>query len=521
MLKSSYGRFLGATALLLGFILALGYLYGIYQIQKEQNETLKRELREAQEISKEAVITRRISSQLEEIAYQQKEISDIQRQEAVHQSEIAENMRRNAEYERENALLSQEAAIEAYSEMEAQKQLADQHREEAVAAQMKADTLARLALVRSLGAEALSQYEAENKDLAALLCYSAWKFSYENKGDIYQPALFNALSLISDLYQSNNLHKGAIRAMKLLGDAGQPSLLTASQDGELFLWKVQPDGLDRDAILLHDNRFDFRFIARETKSNVCWALTYKGDLLKIDLAQKHCEETLETTLTAPAGFEAKNGNLWIMTKEGKLFKIDPQKASSNLVYSHDKKVSTFLNTPRYGFLIGDQSGQVYQIGENGEAKLLYSGHKQEISCLNGDLEGSLFIGYKNGLIQEVQIENQTTRDLVSHVSSPTSMILFDNRLLSVSMDGSARLWNMEEGRIVSSEIYNSSSWIHSSVLWNDGLTVIVGDEKGACTLFSISPERMAKDIKQHLSRDFTREEWQYYIGELAEYETYK
>ena len=57
--------------------------------------------------------------------------------------------------------------------------------------------------------------------------------------------------------------------------------------------------------------------------------------------------------------------------------------------------------------------------------------------------------------------------------------------------------------------------------WNPGLMVIVGDERGRCTRFSISPERMASEIKQHLSRNLTKEEWQYYIGELAEYEAYR
>ena len=51
--------------------------------------------------------------------------------------------------------------------------------------------------------------------------------------------------------------------------------------------------------------------------------------------------------------------------------------------------------------------------------------------------------------------------------------------------------------------------------------VIVGDEKGRCARFSISPEQMANEIKRHLSRNLTKEEWQYYIGELAEYEAYR
>ena len=59
--------------------------YRDYQSQLAQNVLLEKKLKEAQEISKEAIVTRRVSAQLEEIAYQQKDISDQQRQEALNQ----------------------------------------------------------------------------------------------------------------------------------------------------------------------------------------------------------------------------------------------------------------------------------------------------------------------------------------------------------------------------------------------------------------------------------------------------
>ena len=101
------------------------------------------------------------------------------------------------------------------------------------------------------------------------------------------------------------------------------------------------------------------------------------------------------------------------------------------------------------------------------------------------------------------------------------MVLFGEHLLSSSLDGSVRLWRLDGERITSSEVYSSSNWIHTLAFWNPGLMVIVGDEKGRCARFSISPEQMANEIKRHLSRNLTREEWQYYIGELAEYEAYR
>lgn len=517
MKGSLYVKLLGGV-ILLGVVFAFMTLYRDNQAQKALNATLQKDLKEAQEISKEAIVTRRVSAQLEEIAYQQKDISDHQRQEALHQKGIADEMRMHAEYERKKALEAQQVAIEAYSEMEAQKRLADQHREEAVAAQMKADTLARLALARSLSSEALSQYEAGNNDLAALLCYSAWKFTVENRGDVYQPTLFDALSSVSDLYRYQELHRGAIRSMCLL-PGPISKLVTASQEGELALWDVYTDRIERDTVVCQDGRFDFRFVQVDDGRN-CWVLSYDGSLLRMDPANGRVKRVYSTGIQAPVGFAVEKEVVWVMARNGQLFRSDGGERFT-LAYTHDTEVTTFICSSRLGFLFGDRSGRVYRVDREGRPERLLPGFGQAVTCLNDEMPGQLLVGYGNGLIKQFDLERSKSRDLVGHLSSLTGMALFGDRLLSSSMDGTVRLWRLRDERISSSEVYNGSSWIRSLLFWEPGLMVIVGDERGVCARFSISPDRMAEEIRRHLTRDFTSEEWQYYIGELAEYETYR
>ena len=117
MRKGLYIGILGLLAVLVS-IGGVALFYRDYQSQLAQNVLLEKKLKEAQETSKEAIVTRRVSAQLEEIAYQQKDISDQQRQEALHQKQIADEMRMHAEYEQKKALEAQQVAIEAYSEMD-------------------------------------------------------------------------------------------------------------------------------------------------------------------------------------------------------------------------------------------------------------------------------------------------------------------------------------------------------------------------------------------------------------------
>ena len=63
-----------------------------------------------QKDEKRSVVLRSISKQMEDIAFQQKEISDEQREEALQQKRMADDMRQSAEIERQNALEAQQKA---------------------------------------------------------------------------------------------------------------------------------------------------------------------------------------------------------------------------------------------------------------------------------------------------------------------------------------------------------------------------------------------------------------------------
>lgn len=511
--------------LLLALLLAGGGLsvYSLWkenQRHKQEQAALIEQLRQATESQKEATVTRRISTQLEEIAYQQKEISDIQRQEAVNQTQIAEEMREHAELEREKAIMAQGAALEAYNQMEEQKKLAETRREEAVKAQMKADTLARLALGRSLGSQASTQYTIGNKDLATLLSYSAWKFTAENNGDIYQPAIFDALSQTSDLSKYWRLHTGAIRDIQVFQDARGSHLLSASQYGELYLWRIEGNNLSREDFLVSNSAYDFRKVVADTEHGQYMALSYPDRLIVVDNKKKLVELPLGSK--EPIGMERIDNLLFIAYRNGEVQQVQINEWKFTTVYKHPERITTFGHDGQ-SVLLGDDKGGIYQLDRQGNARLLWDKIGQPVSCVRaGEQAGSLAIGYKNGLVAIGHIASQVYKELVGHISPVTEIRFSGGKLFTSSYDGTVRLWNIDnENKIVSSIVYQPSEWIHTFVIGESGEWIFTGDEKGNLSLVSISPDYMAAQIQRHLSRDLTREEWDYYIGELNEYETYK
>lgn len=490
------------------------------QANKQKQAILVEQLRQATEAQKEATVTRRISTQLEEIAYQQKEISDQQKQEAVNQTRIADQMREHAELEREKALAAQQAALDAYDQMEEQKKLAESRREEAVKAQMKADTLARLALGRSLGSQASAQYTAGNKDLAFLLSYSAWKFTSENQGDVYQPAIFDALSQTSELSQHWRLHKAAICDIQYFRNGQGEFLVSASKYGELFLWKISRNDLIRQRVLVNHPDYDFRNVRVNPAANTFIALSYNSKLVCIDREGTLSE--IQLPIEEPIGLERMSDQLYIASKKGDLLKMDPDRSTFTPVYKHQHPITAFTGT-QGGLMLGDNQGGIYLVDEQGKATLQGKTIQQPVTYIQSDPKTEILaIGYKNGLVVVSNPKNGTSQELVGHISAITEIRFMNGKLFTSSYDGSIRLWNMDnENKIGSSIVYQSSAWIHTFVSTPNGEQIFTGDEQGNLSSVSISPEHMATEIKKHLTRNFTQEEWDYYIGELSKYETYK
>ena len=84
--------------------------YQTYQTT-QKNAELEVQLKDMTEKEKRSVVLQSISTQMEEIANQQKLISDEQREEAVQQTRIANEMRLQSEIEKQNAQEAERNAL--------------------------------------------------------------------------------------------------------------------------------------------------------------------------------------------------------------------------------------------------------------------------------------------------------------------------------------------------------------------------------------------------------------------------
>ena len=179
-------------------LIALGAFSGIaavaYHIGKSQTDNqlseLHEELERLQAGEKDAAVVKRVSQQMEDIAYQQKAISDQQRDRAEEQSILAVQNAERAEMEsraaREAEGKANVAAQEAERERanaEHQQEIAVEQRDEATHAKNVADTLNIRTQARILGATSQIRREAGETEVADLLAYTSWYFLKHYRGN--------------------------------------------------------------------------------------------------------------------------------------------------------------------------------------------------------------------------------------------------------------------------------------------------------------------------------------------------
>ena len=161
---------LTALALVAG-VAAVAYRMGSKHSRAEL-AALQEEMDRLLAAEKDAAIVKRVSQQMEDIAYQQKAISDQQRDRAEEQSVLATRNAARAEMEsraaREAESKANAAADVAERERanaERQQEIALEQRDEANHAKNVADTLNRRTQARSLAASSMVRREAGEPDV--------------------------------------------------------------------------------------------------------------------------------------------------------------------------------------------------------------------------------------------------------------------------------------------------------------------------------------------------------------------
>lgn len=488
-------------------LLALGFAWYENDTLSRESEARRVELESYQENEGKSYVVERISQQMEDIAYQQKDIAEKQREEAVFQMSVADSMRLRAEEEQRNAQEFARNMVEARNMAEEQRERAIQQQRRAEYARTVADTLSNVALGRVLASLSAVQYQAGNRDASALLAYASWSFTTEYRGNVYLPVIFNALILNSRSFQTQNVHRGGVsRIVSCPDSAGD--YVSVSRYGEVKRWHGLP-GEIRDQLLFSDSTCSFRDVYVDTNQTI-YALSYEGKMCLFS------PNTPVETLLLPetsgwmrvCPFDAER---LLLASEHHLYFFDKAQKQIVRTIPLPQKLTALSEKEGQWFAYGE-GGTLHRVGLDGALTPLEHWNSETVTACAWSPElQKLATGTENGNIYLVDVAGNSMRKLTGHRSKITQLLFHGHHLLSGSYDCTVNMWDVNATKQEPVPVRTLPSWVYCLALGPDE-TLWIGDESGAISHIMISPDRMAKRIQKGLKRDFTDDEWNYYIG---------
>ena len=504
----------------LGVLLLASVAAALYirQSDGERIKELESQLGTLRKQEEQASVNEAVSQQMERIAYGQQVLSAERSREAIRQSEIAHEMTLRSETERKKALEAQAAAeasaaeaMESYQLAEHQRSVAEHQRSVAEHAKMVADTLNYISLARTLGSQSYAISRSGDTELGNMLAYVSYLFTSDYGGDPYTPSVFQALTQAAGGRHYWSIHNGRISGMAINPQDG--SLLTVGTYGEFKVHKIHGNQLQTTRVA--DNRsYTFRKVYAANNGN-SYAISHTGHLVFADGGQ-----TREIFLE----------------KVSKPFSIEPMNDGQQLLIVGENSVALFdvatgrvIGTRRLDFsvictgtdgrrpLLFDNRGRMHLVNSLDRmtsTKIPVSGQLTAFACSKdgrqkayGTADGNIWLDNGNG----------KTLKLSGHLSKVTKLEFNGRQLYSSSYDGKLLFWMTGVAQIKPITLFQTDSWLTCFTFSIDKDYILTGDYNGIVTRYLISLPQIAQRLRKSVKRNFTKEEWNYYVGKGIPY----
>ena len=533
-------------------VAVLSYRLGSKQSRQEL-AAMQEKMDRLEEAGKDAAIVKRVSQQMEDIAYQQKTISDRQRDRAEEQSILATQNAVRAEQESRaaheaelKANAAAEVAKKERANAEKQQAIAVEQRDEATFARNVADTLNRRTQARSLAASSQVRREAGETDVADLLAYASWYFLKNNRGNQYYSDTFKSLTMANGGIPRHKVKEnGAVNAIAPVPGSSRECVAVTNY-GEVEWLTARQSGANTrisSKVLLFNPEYDFRDV--KVIDGLIYALSLKGPLCVLDFKGKLNTVSLaddDYFKLVPVGdrllVAGRNSLCWY--ESGKVSERVPLSKPLSAIVEREGTVCLFYSDGSYAEM--NASGQIEE-----KAPLLKD--VVTAACYDKDTE-CLLLGVEEGTVYPVNKYNRVMETMAAHKSRCASIAMQGPVVITGGYDKKAFIWNMdnllfESGLSFREELemkdagkrmasgkqipgewlvpvdYSYDGWTLAVCGDSDGKTAWVGTSSGNVMMLNSSADDMAQQLFDKLDRNLTQQEWTRYVGASIPYMTFK
>jgi WD40 repeat protein len=141
----------------------------------------------------------------------------------------------------------------------------------------------------------------------------------------------------------------------------------------------------------------------------------------------------------------------------------------------------------------------------------FASSKDDGLAAYGTADGTIYVTDGNGNVIK----------LVGHLSQVTRMRFDGPRLYSSSYDSKLLFWIIGDGKAKPITLFQSNSWLTDFTFDNQKDNIWTGEANGTLTEYLISLPLIRQRIRKNLKRNFTEQEWDYYVGKGIPYREVK
>jgi WD40 repeat protein len=313
-----------------------------------------------------------------------------------------------------------------------------------------------------------------------------------------------------------NSHNGSIS--RLAVSPRDHRLLTVSTFGEIFSHQIKGEQMQTSR-LMSDKAYWFNDLYAAPDGKV-YAISYTGQLVITDGQQTRI--IVVENVNKPFCLQTLNdGKSLLIVGEDciALFDIVSEKIVTTrrldfqvtCMGRRGNKPLLFHNRGRMHLVNSLDKITNEQVPVKGKVTAYASNQKEHLTAY-GMADGTIWLTDGSG----------KTYKLVEHLSRVTRLMFNGRRLYSSAYDGKLLFWSIENNSQKNAvTLYQSAHWLNDFTFINNKDYIMVGEHNGTVTRCLISLPKIAQRLRQNVKRNFTQEEWNYYVGKGIPYRKVK